>query len=182
LSHEKDLPLLFSAFERLEGERRGAYRLKIVGDGPLRPLAEKFAREHDNAEYCGLCPYGAHLAEHYRTSDVVALPSPNETFGLAILEALASGVPVVAARRGGPAGLLSAGLGGLSEPGNAADMAAKIEQAIHHRHQGSQYRDYVVRHFSWSRTFDRLLQLYGELLEARRATSRTRCRTPVDSA
>ena len=46
-----------------------------------------------------MIPYGKRLAKLYAEADVLAMPSRNETFGLAVLEALASGVPVVAVKR-----------------------------------------------------------------------------------
>ncbi len=61
-----------------------------------------------------MIPYGERLAKHYAAADVLAMPSRSETFGLAVLEALASGVPVVAVKQGGPANLLPPNVGALS--------------------------------------------------------------------
>ena len=98
LSQEKDLTILFEAFRILN--RRGTYQLYIVGDGPLRLQTERFVRSTAHTVYTGIIPYGERLAELYATADVLALPSRNETFGLTILEALASGIPVVAMNQG----------------------------------------------------------------------------------
>src|SRR5262249_34267243 len=100
LSQEKDLAILFEAFRLLR--QRGAYQLRIVGDGPLRSQAERFVQSTEHAVYLGMVPYGERLAEIYASADVLALPSRHETFGLAILEALASGIPAVAVKQGGP--------------------------------------------------------------------------------
>ncbi len=161
LSKEKALPVLFSAFDRLA--KRGDYRLRFVGDGPLESSVKEFARQRPNVECVGLCPYGETLARYYRDADVVTIPSPSETFGLAMLEALASGVPVVAIRRGGPSKILSAEHGALAEPGDAADFAAKIERVAATPRNPDHHRRFVVERYTWRRTFESLGKLYREL-------------------
>ena len=162
LSKEKDLPVLFAAFERLRPSNR--FILQIVGDGPLRGEVEAFAAKHDNVDYLGLCPYGEGLAEIYRQADIVAIPSPAETFGLTILEALASGVPVVGIRQGGPARILTPELGDLAAPGDPADFAEKLERVARERFSGQRCRTQILQEYSWTKTFDQLAELYGELL------------------
>lgn len=166
LSREKDLPVLFKAYEHLAA--RGSYRLRIVGDGPLRGLVERFAARWPNVEYLGLRPYGPELAKIYCQSDVLAVPSPSETFGLTVLEALASGIPVVAVRKGGPADIVDDTVGALSRPGDAGDFAAKIETVLDRPPAGPEvsnvHRDHVLRHYSWDRTFTELVALYQRQL------------------
>lgn len=168
LSHEKDLDVLLGAFERLEG---GRYRLEIVGDGPLRGALEQRARGRPNVTFRGFLPYGDELARIYARADLFVNPSPNETFSLSILEALASGLPVVAARRGGPIDLVDATVGALAEPGDPRDFARCIEGLAHHRPDAALCRRHVVERFSWDRTFDRLVAVYAAEIE-RRAPAR----------
>ena len=97
LSQEKDLTILFEAFRILN--RRGT-QLYIVGDGPLRLQTERFVRTTAHTVYAGLIPYGERLAELYAT--MTSWPFPAVTRPLAcILEALASGIPVVAINQEG---------------------------------------------------------------------------------
>jgi glycosyltransferase involved in cell wall biosynthesis len=161
LSKEKDIPVLFAAFDRLSAQ--GGFRLRVAGDGPLRREVEEFARSRSGVEFLGLCPYGGDLARLYREADVLAVPSASETFGLIILEALASGIPVVAVRSGGPVHLLRSDLGALARPGDPGDFADKIERVIRERQRAEPYRDYVASQYSWDRTFDRMASLYREL-------------------
>jgi glycosyltransferase involved in cell wall biosynthesis len=162
LSQEKDLTVLFEAFRLLN--QRGAYELCIVGDGPLRPQTERFVRTTAHAVYAGMIPYGERLAAFYATADVLALPSRNETFGLTILEALASGVPVVAINQGGPMDLLHDGVGALATPGDPVDFADKLAHVLAQQPMAQQCRAYVAEAFSWQKTFSKLLTIYDTLL------------------
>ncbi len=161
LSQEKDLEILFEAFRLLN--QHGTYQLRIVGDGPLRSKTEKFAQSTPHVFYAGLVPYGERLAEIYAASDVLALPSRNETFGLAVLEALASGIPVVAVTQGGPANLLHPRVGALAAPGDPRDFAEKLAHVVGDTTMASHCRAYVEQYFSWPKTFGQLLHIYENL-------------------
>jgi alpha-1,6-mannosyltransferase len=168
LSQEKDLDVLFEAFTLLN--RHGTYQLQVVGDGPLRPQTERFVQSTPHTLYAGLIPYGARLAEVYASADVLALPSRNETFGLTVLEALASGLPVVAVNQGGPATLLQDCVGALATPGDPVDFAAKLAQVLDDRPLAHHCRS-VAQHFSWHTTFSTLLGMYEHLLQSARPAS-----------
>jgi len=170
LSQEKDLSVLFEAFRLLN--RQGAYQLRIVGDGPLRAKTEKFARTTPHVVYEGLIPYGKRLAETYATADILALPSRNETFGLTVLEALASGIPVVAINQGGPSNLLHPGVGTLAAPGNSVDFAEKLASVLADTTMRHRCRTYVEQHFSWDKTFVKLLDIYENLQRSTRPVMR----------
>jgi len=71
---------------------RPALRFVIVGDGPLRPALQQ---AHPDLLFCGAIT-GERLATHYASADVFLFPSTTETFGNVTLEALASGLAVVA--------------------------------------------------------------------------------------
>jgi len=172
LSHEKDLDVLFTAFERLGAP--GRWRLEIVGDGPLRSSLEARARASSELDitFHGFLPYGEDLARLYATADVFVNPSPNETFSLSILEALASGLPVVAARRGGPTDLVDPAVGALAEPSDPADLARCIAAVADDRPSPHTVRRYVERRFSWAATFERLVAIYAHAIEARASSER----------
>jgi glycosyltransferase involved in cell wall biosynthesis len=75
----------------------------VVGDGPAR---ESLERRYPEALFLGKL-HGVHLAEAYANADVFVFPSKTDTFGLVILEALASGVPVAAYPAPGPVDILT---------------------------------------------------------------------------
>ena len=91
LAAEKNLDLVFRAYEAIRARQPRA-RLVMVGDGPLR---EALAARHPHVVFAGM-RHGEDLAGHYASGDLFLFPSLTETFGNVTLEALASGVPVVA--------------------------------------------------------------------------------------
>lgn len=93
----------------------------IVGDGPQRAELE---RRYPEARFVGRHE-GAALAAFYSLADVFVFPSRTDTFGLVLLEALASGVPIAAFPVSGPLDLIgNSGVGVLSEDLRAAALAA----------------------------------------------------------
>ncbi len=168
LSPEKNQADLIDAFRLLD--RRREWRLRIVGDGPSRADLERRAAGDERIQFLGLVPYDRALAELYASADLLAQPSPHETFGLTVLEAIASGLPVVAVGQGGPCDLVGPDVGALARPGDPADLAAQIESVAARRprpHLGAQH--------AWPRTFERLLEVY----EDARATPRVRSARPA---
>ena len=93
LAAEKNLALLSKSFLALQ-QAHPEHRLKLilVGDGPQRAVLEQQLPE---ALFCGL-QRGEDLAAHYASGDLFLFPSLSETFGNVVLEALASGLGVVA--------------------------------------------------------------------------------------
>ncbi len=162
LGREKDLDVLFDAHSELQSE--SGVQLLLAGDGPLKRRAERFARSRRGVVYAGVCPYGQPLAELYRAADVLAVPGRNETFSLIVLEASASGLPVVAANEGGPSELLRGVDGALAQAGNARDFASKLRAALEHPGSGGMARSHVEKRYSWEKTFTRLIDVYESVL------------------
>ncbi|MFA7430599.1 MAG: glycosyltransferase family 1 protein [Rhodospirillaceae bacterium] len=97
----------------------------VVGDGPL---AAELAEAHPEVTFCG-ARHGEDLAAHYASADVFIFPSLTDTFGLVVLEALASGLPVAAFPVAGPVDVIGGaagpdGVGVLSDDLRAAALAA----------------------------------------------------------
>ena len=99
-------------------------KLLLVGDGPERPMAEELIRKLDLAEHVRLLGKQQDMEEIYVISDLFLLPSEYESFGLAALEAMAAGAPVVASDAGGiPEIILPGENGFLSSVGDVDGMA-----------------------------------------------------------
>ncbi|MDF0730181.1 glycosyltransferase family 1 protein [Pseudomonas entomophila] len=124
LALEKNLALLHPCLEALRKtypQRR--MRLIVVGDGPQRAQLEQ---QLPDAVFCG-AQRGEVLAEHYASGDLFLFPSLTETFGNVVLEALASGLAVVAYDEAAAAQHIRHGhSGALAMPG---DQAAFIDAA-----------------------------------------------------
>ena len=124
LAAEKNLQLLTRAFRQLQRDLpQQRLRLVLVGDGPLRAQLQA---ELPEALFCGV-QRGEALAAHYASGDLFLFPSLSETFGNVVLEALASGLAVVAFDQAAAAQHIRHGHNGaLATPG---DEAAFIESA-----------------------------------------------------
>ncbi len=103
--------------------------LAIVGKGPIRKdLEREFAGTR--TVFTGLLT-GEDLAAAYASADLFVFPSTTETLGMAMIEALASGVPVIAARSGAIHEVVSEGENGLLyEPGSDEELAAAVRRLL----------------------------------------------------
>jgi glycosyltransferase involved in cell wall biosynthesis len=146
----------------------GGSDLRLVFAGPDRGDGEAVraaAARHglqQRVELKGHVP-DDELAALYRGAECLVFPSRDEGFGLPLLEAMASGVPVVATR----AGALPEIAGGaaiLVEPGNPVELAGGIERALADRERLVAAGFERARQYSWAETAERTLAVYRELL------------------
>jgi D-inositol-3-phosphate glycosyltransferase len=116
---------------------------------------------------------GPALAEVYRASDLVAVPSYNESFGLVALEAQACGTPVVAAAVGGLGTAVRDGVSGVLVDGHDprvwAGVLGRLLAAPRWRAELSRGAITHASRFSWDRTAQGLLAVYREAVTANRA-------------
>lgn len=163
---EKRPELVMEAFLRLPPSLRAV--LILVGDGPSREALAKRAQEHGRAHVLPFLSERMELARLLASADLYVSAMPFETFGLSIVEAQASGLPVVGVAGGAmpervPEG---AGVGLLGRVDSVEDLAANIEKMAGSdlREAGRRARALVESQFSWKRTFDRTLDLYERVL------------------
>ena len=121
---------------------------------------------------------GEALAALYRSADLVAVPSHNESFGLVALEAQACGTPVVAAAVGGLVTAVTDGVSGVlvdgHDPADWSRVLAGLLLAPARRLRLSIGAVRHARHFSWDRTADGLLRVYREAVAEHRALIESR--------
>ena len=144
-------------------------RKVVVGGGPHLP-----ALKHRFPEVTFTGPKtGEELAQHYASADVFVFPSRTDTFGLVLLEAMASGVPVAAYPVTGPIDIVERGVSGFLDEdlGKAARAALTLDRA---RVREDSFR------FTWARTAELFLNNIGNVsasAAARVAAARTTRRT-----
>lgn len=130
-------------------------RWLVIGDGPELPALQRAAREiglGDRVEFTGqLAPDDA--LRTLASAHVMALPSEDEAFGVAYVEALACGVPAIGlATEGGPAEIASLGRGMLLvPPRDVAALADAIRTALDDPELPAQARRTAAERFSWER-------------------------------
>lgn len=119
LEQEKNPLLLVEALARLEHERPGRYRLTWVGGGPMAETIRQHAEAlgiGDRIELAGWVPFGPALLNLYRESHAFVHVSFTEGVPKVLVEALASGLPIVATDVGGVRSILDDGQAGLLVP------------------------------------------------------------------
>ena len=126
-SHVKGVPHLLRALREVE-RRRDDWRLDIVGDGPARLQYEAMVADlglSASVVFHGIQPKAV-VAELMRRADALMLPSLWENLPCVLVEALASGLPIVATRVGGIPEIVDERVGLLVPPGDADSLADAI--------------------------------------------------------
>lgn len=168
LAAEKGVERILAAFAlaraRLGGRRR--VHLVIAGDGPARPGLQALAGA--DVTFVGNLDRRRALPALYASADAFAFASHTETLGLVILEAMASGLPVVAAPAGGVADHLRHGTNGLAYPPGDVETMAEALVALARDHELvtalAEGARRTAEAMSWEAELDRLDASYRELL------------------
>ncbi len=157
LSPEKGLERLKPMLEAFPGAR-----LALVGDGPHhKPLSQHFAGMP--VVMPGFLR-GDELASAYASADIFVMPSKTETLGLVVLEAMSSGLPVVAARAGGIPEMIEDGVSGClfdDEPQAIGFIRQFLDSPERRQTFGAAARIQAARQ-SWSKATEILVERYRE--------------------
>lgn len=169
----KNVALLVDAFAIVR-DRRPNVHLLVVGDGPERQAIRDRVGALDMREAVTFAGAVGHpqVPAYYRSGDVFALSSDFDNSPNVVLEAMASGLPVVATDTGGVREFLADPAGGAIVPArDAPAMADAIERYLHSpeaaRAAGAYNRRRASTDFSWRASAARLLDVYRRVLERR---------------
>jgi N-acetyl-alpha-D-glucosaminyl L-malate synthase BshA len=152
-----------------EVHRHRPSRLLMIGDGPERSPSERKLRELGLESRVAFLGKQDQFVELLAAADVFLLPSEQESFGLAALEALSCGVPVVATDIGGIPELVDVGETGLLAPlGDVAVMARHVLSLVNDRDRWTAFsrraRERVLERFRQGPAIDRYEALYRRLV------------------
>jgi len=168
VSREKSLDVLAQAFRQVHAHRPDA-RLVVVGDGPF--LAEMRAQTADlPVVYTGYVQ-GDALTNAYAEADLFVFPSATDTFGNVVLEAQASGLPVVVTSSGGPREAMQPGRTGLVvAPYDASALAMSVLDLMLDRDRLARMAA-LARKFAASTSFDKAFlktwDIYSDIVQGR---------------
>lgn len=172
LTPVKDQQLLLRAVAHLresDPELGEHLRLLVVGDGPLYPLLKQLIEQLALQDIVWLAGDRTDIPGLLQVMDVFVLPSLGEGISNTVLEAMASGLPVIATAVGGNVELVEEGCNGSLVPVGdhlalSSALAALLKNERERISQGDNARQRVSQRFDWGRTVDAYLHVYDELL------------------
>lgn len=171
----KGLSYLLRAFPIVKQQMPDT-RLIIVGDGRARPRYERLVRQAgiEDIVFAGYVPYDD-LPRYHRTSHIYCSPATgNESAGIVLLEAMASGLPIIASNIDGYASLVTHGVEGLLVlPKSAASLAQALVELLKNptlREQMGERGRVRAEQFSWPRISQRILSYYERLIYEKRVS------------
>ena len=161
LNEIKNLHILIEAFAKAFPDNA---ELTLGGEGPERGRLEALIKElHLENRVTLLGGLDKHqIRELLWRADLFASTSRTETFGMAIAEALATGLPVVATRSGGPESIIKEGMGLLVEH-DVVSIAAGLKKASERSFEPERIRSSIVERYSSGVIAKTLLELYDEV-------------------
>lgn len=174
MRQEKGHDVLLKAFEGVHRALPES-RLVLVGDGPCRQGLEMTARQAGLTECVVFAGRTPNIWEQLRDADVFAIASRNEALGLAIMEAMAAGLPVVAPAVGGIPELVEPGVTGeLFAPGDHEELAGLLIDLLGSpakRHEMSAAAQLAAQSMRMEDSMREYFELYDELIQRQRRTS-----------
>jgi teichuronic acid biosynthesis glycosyltransferase TuaC len=170
LEEEKGLEYLISAVEKLDKEIQARTKIAIVGDGTLRKSLENEITRRglvDNFTFYGEREHHE-IPLWFGASDLFCLPSKREGCPNVVLEALASGIPVVASKVGAIPDVVNENSGILFEAGDVHKLTESLENAFKLDWQREEIRQ-SISHMSWEKTAEAYSQVFSGLISRKEA-------------
>ena len=170
LTAVKNLALFVEVAETLSQRREDALFV-VVGDGSEREMLQNMVRDKGLQDRVLFLGWQTEIETVYKAIDLLVLTSKNEGTPVAVIEAMASGCPVVAAPVGGVVDLIEHGVTGfLADIEDSGDFVKKVEQILERpelrQRLAEGAREFVTSHYDLSRLFDDMSRLYIGLVSA----------------
>lgn len=175
IDYQKNQAVLIELVDRLRGKEEKAHLVLL---GPvtseiyykkLKDLIKAYSLDNQVTIIPGLESDSKDLVKAYQAADVFILPSIHEPFGIVVLEAWASGLPVITSSVGGLKHLVQNERTGLVFDGNLDDLEKKYHQLVNNQGLREKLKQNalaeVKAEYSWTSVTEKLLDYYGEIIE-----------------
>lgn len=172
LHERKGYKYLISAYRKILQKFPNS-KLIIAGEGPERAALEKLIKNLDLGKRVMLLGQSNNIPELLASANLFVLPSLKEAFGLAILEAMQAGLPVVASQVGGIPEILDKNLGIMVEPANKNELIKAISKLLSHPElmkKMGQHGKKRSEEFSAQKTANETSKLYLQIITTHHAS------------
>jgi glycosyltransferase involved in cell wall biosynthesis len=175
-TEQKGIDVLLCAVAALR-DRHGAFRVWLVGDGPLRAQLEEHVLKEGLASQVQFLGFRDDVSALLGAIDVFVLPSRYEALPVSVLEAMASGLPCVVTDVGDNAKLVEDGIAGMVVPPENSDALAMAMERLLGDPEARACMGKAARRkaqqYSVERMAARIMDVYEDILTTRSATART---------
>ncbi len=168
----KGLDYLVEAAKILAAGKVTKIKFRIVGEGPYRRQLEELIAEYGLSPYFEFLGHVPRVSDELRNGGIFVRPSLTEGMPLTVLEAMASGLPVIATRVSGTSEIIAHNETGiLVEPGNVGQLAEAIKYLVESPKEASRLgrnarafiERYYMEKFSWDAAASNVLSIYESL-------------------
>ena len=173
----KNLSLLIEAFDAVIDNHPEA-ELVLVGDGPKRNQLEYEVQQRELTDQVQFPGYvlNKELPKWYQSANVFALSSRHESYGITLLEAMSSGIPIVAPRIGSIPAIVEDGRTGLLyTAGSVTELYTALDNFLSNPKSqtvcGQNAREKASNEFDWSERRSELFELYDSLINSQETTT-----------
>jgi glycosyltransferase involved in cell wall biosynthesis len=166
ISVEKDLKTLFFAYKEVQ-ERVDNIKLTIVGEGHDLINLKKLEKKLNLKEVIWIGKVSQdEISKYYKSSNLFILPSEKEVFGISLLEAMASGLPIITTERGGIADVVKNNINGLTfNKGDYHQLAQAMLRLIENKtlcnKLAKNSQKLVEKNFDWKILIHKYIQLFN---------------------
>lgn len=166
MNYNKGFHVLIRAFAQ---QFRGRLDIRLVfgGDGPQRCEFEALSKDlglSDQVRFLGLVGR-KEVRDALWGANALILPSFRETFGVVLIEALSTGIPVIATKSGGPEDIVTPKVGLLIDPGSETELSAAMVNIMESSYSEIELRNEVVNRYSEKAIVTRIKELYENVIE-----------------
>ncbi len=172
LAPQKNIGTLIRAYASLPISLRRSHELKIIGEGSERPVLERLAKSlGTDVNFIGKIEKHENVLKELKAASIFVLPSNRESFGITILEAMLSGVPVISTATEGPRDHIKNGeTGFLVKIGDHEELAERITELLTDKKLNSKLsangREYAKLH-DWENIAKNVAAVYRKVYESR---------------